>query len=194
MENPTLRAWFAALVAGYLIELEAANIPADIDGLKTSRDRQLFNMDFWSDPQEEVQVTAVAGTKTLPNVTIGDLPAGAVVVRAIALLKFRMVENTNAAANKLDGATVASTSQVIQVRDDTPGTWRDAINFADDQFGLAATANIREGGDVCIGSVDIAVEVDGNDTYNFQWLLAKSDQSNLQFNDVQVGLRIWYSV
>jgi len=178
--------------AGYLDELGAANIPADIDSLKASRDRQLFCLDFWSNPQEEVSVSSVAGTKALPDVTIADLPAGATVVRAIAMFKLRMAENTNAAANKLDGGTVAGTSQVIQVRDDTPGTWRDAINFVDDQFGLAAST--RDSGDVCIGSIDIAVEVDGNDTYNFQWLLAKSDQDNLNFNDVQVGLRIWYSV
>lgn len=156
--------------------------------------RQLFCMDFWSDPQEEVSLAAAAATKTLPTVTVADLPSGATIVRAIAMFKFRMVENTNAAANKLNGATVAGTSQVIQVRDDTPGTWYDAINFVDDQFGIAATT--REGGDVCIGSVDIAGagKVDANDGYNFQWLLGRADLDNLNFNDVQVGLRIWYSV
>ncbi|GAJ11139.1 unnamed protein product, partial [marine sediment metagenome] len=38
------------------------------------------------------------------------------------------------------------------------------------------------------------VEVDENDGYDFQWLNAKAHLGNLQFNDVQVGLRIWYSV
>ena len=154
--------------------------------------KQLLSMDFWSDPQEEVQIPAVAGTLALPSVTVADLPAGITVARAVALLKCRAIENTNVAANKLDGATVAATSQVIQVRDDTPGTWRDAINFVDDQFGIAAST--REGGDVLIGSPDIAVEVDGNDTYNFQYLLAKADLAALNLNDVQVGLRIWYSI
>lgn len=174
-------------------QITAGNtVQEDIASLSTNLGRTLCCMDFWSDPQEEVSVTSGAGTKTLPSVTVADLPSGATIVRAMAMFKFRMIENTNAAANKLDGATVASTSQVIQVRDDTPGTWRDAINFVDDQFGVAATT--REGGDVCIGSIDIAVEVDGNDTYNFQWLLALADQDNLNFNDVQTGLRIWYSV
>jgi len=116
-------------------------------------------------------------------------------VRAIALLKFRIVENTAAAtANKLDGATVANTSQVIQIRDDTPGTYTDCINFVDDQFGIAAAT--REGGDVIIGSIDIAGsgKVDANDTYNFQWLLGLADEDYLQFNDVQTGIRIWYSL
>ena len=145
---------------------------------------------------EEVQLgDGVAGaTVSLPTVTVADLPSGATIVRAIAMFKFRMIENTNAAANKLNGGTVANTSQVIQVRDDTPGTWYDAINFVDDQFGLAAET--REGGDVLIGSIDIAGsgKVDANDGYNFQWLLARADLDFLNFNDVAVGLRIWYSV
>ena len=141
-------------------------------------------MDFWSDPQEEVQVTAVAGDKALPGVTVAGLPADAVVIRAVAMFKFRMVENTNAAANKLNGA------QNIQVRDDTPGTWRNAINLVDDIFGVGA--GTREGGDVIIGDTDISVEVDGDDTYNFQWDEARADLGNLQFNDVQTGLRVYY--
>jgi len=149
-------------------------------------------MDFWSPPQEEVTITNAAATKTLPSVTVGDLPSGATVVRAIALLKFRAVENTNVAANKLSGATVAATSQVIQVRTDAPGTWRDAIKFVDDQFGLAAST--REGGDVLIGDTDIAVEVTANDIYEFQGLLMLADVSALNWNDLQCGLRIWYSV
>lgn len=175
-----------------MAELDAANIPADVDELKASKGRQLFSMDFWSAPQEEVAIPAVAATLTLPIVTVADLPAGVTVVRAIAMVKFRMIENINAAANKLDGATVALTSQVIQVQDDTPGTWRDAIKFVDDQFGLAAST--REGGDVLIGDTDIAIEVDGNDGYNFQYLLAKADLLGINWNDVQCGLRIWYSV
>lgn len=181
-----------AVRAGYLDELAAANIPADVDELKASKGRQLFCMDFWSAPQEEVSIPAIAATLSLPNVIVADLPAGAIVVRAIALVKFRAIENTNVSANNLDGATVATISQVIQVRDDTPGTWRDAITFVNNQFGLAAST--REGNDTLIGDTDIAVEVDGNDTYNFQYLQAKADLDALNWNDVQCGLRIWYSV
>lgn len=151
-------------------------------------EQYLFTMDFWSDPQEEVVVTGGQTTPGLPTVTIADLPPDAIIARAIAIFKFRMVENTNAAENSLDHTA----AQPIQVQDDTPGTWRDAINFVDEQFKLAATT--REGGDALIGSIDIAVEVDGNDGYNFQWLNAKAHLGNLQFNDVQVGLRIWYSI
>ena len=148
--------------------------------------------DFWSEPVEKVQVNAAGVTLTLPGVAIERIPAGATVLRAIAMFKFRMVENTNAAANRLNGATVPGTSQVIQVRDDTPGDWTDAINLAGDQFSLEGQT--REGGDVCIGSKDISGIVDGNDGYEFRWLLGKADLDFLNFNDVQMGIRIWYSL
>ncbi|MBL7166967.1 MAG: hypothetical protein ISS55_10900 [Dehalococcoidales bacterium] len=157
-----------------------------------SSGKQLLSMDFWSEPLEEARINAAGITVSLPTVTIGGLPGGAVILRAIAMFKFRMVENTNAAANKLNGGTVAETSQVIQVRDDTPGAWIDAINFIDDQVGL--DGETREGGDVCIGSIDISSIVDGNDGYEFRWLLGRADLDFISFNDVQVGIRAWYSV
>lgn len=153
-------------------------------------------MDFWSDPVEEVQLDGdVAATIALGTVTVHDLPAGATIVIAKAIFMFEMKENVHATiANKLDGATVADTSQVIQVADDTPGTYYDAINFVDDQFGMAAET--REGGGVLIGSINIAGagKVDANDGYLFRWLLALADEDYLKFNTCHVGLRIWYSV
>ena len=175
-----------------MAELDAANIPADIDELKASEGRQLFSMDFWSNPQEEVSIPSVAGTLTLPSVTVAGLPAGATIVRAIAMVKFRIIENTNAAANKLDGATVAATSQVIQVDDSGVTGFVDAINFVDDQFSIEGET--REGGDVLIGSINISARVVGNDTYSLRYLLAKADLDTINWNDVQVGLRILYSV
>lgn len=161
-----------------------------VGGFGASGLKMLYNVDYWSETQEEVQIPAAAGTLTLPSVTVTDLPAGVTVARVVAMLKFRAIENINAAANKLDGATVAATSQVIQVRIDTPGTWRDAIKFVDDQLGLAG--QMREGGDVWIGSEDIAVEVTANDIYEFRYLLAKADLLGINLNDVQTGLRVWF--
>ena len=152
-------------------------------------------LDFWSNSQEEVQLTGTVGNKTLPSITVADLPSGATIVRAIVMFKFRMVENTHATlANKLDGTTVASTSQVIQIRDDTPGTYYDCINFIDDQFHIAAT--LRESGDITVGNIDVSGtgKVDGNDTYNLQWIQGLADEDDIQFNDVQCGLKIWYSI
>jgi len=180
---------YTAARAGYLDELAAANIPTDIDGLKTSRDRQLFSMDFWSNPVEEKIVTAAQVTAAVgAPVVVADLPAGATIDRAIVMMKFRMVENTNAAENSLDCTAI----QPIQVDDSVNTGWVTAIDFVDEQFKIAATT--REGGDVLIGDNDVATRVDGNDTYDFQWLNAKAHLANIQFNDIQMGIRIWYSV
>jgi len=164
----------------------------DVSQVVLSSGKQLLSMDFWSDSLEEARINAAGVSVSLPGVTIDSIPAGATILRAIAMFKFRMVENTNTAANKLNGGTVANTSQVIQARDDTPGAWIDAINFVDDQVGL--DGETREGGDVCIGSIDISSIVDGNDGYEFQWLLGKADLDFINFNDVQIGIRVWYSV
>lgn len=168
-----------------------SQIQNEVTSLVTTVSGRPSCTDFWSDPIEEVHIDGTGVTATLPGITIDDIPADATILRAIAMFKFRMVENTNAAANKLNGGTVGATSQVIQVRDDTPGAWIDAINFADDQFGL--DGETREGGDVCIGSIDIASIVVGNDGYEFQWLLGRADLDSINFNDVQVGIRVWYS-
>jgi len=145
-------------------------------------DKQLFTMDFWSLPQEEVALTVAAGDKALPSVTVADLPGTATIVRAIAMFKFRMVENhTYAGVNSLDGA------QEIQVAGAV-----DAINFVDTQFTLAQ--DTREGGDVIIGAINIAATVNANGAYAFHWDLAKALQTGINFNDIQMGLRILYSV
>ncbi|GAI83426.1 unnamed protein product [marine sediment metagenome] len=104
------------------------------------------------------------------------------------MFKFRMIENhTYAGANALDGA------QAIQVRP-TAGAYTDAINFVTGQFALAQ--DTREGGDVIIGAIDIAGsgKVEANGVYDFQWDEAWAEETGINFNDVQVGLRIWYSV
>jgi len=165
-----------------------------IDAIKTQTDKiagkMLFSMDFWSDPQEEVYVTDTAGDKSLPDVDIADLPANATIVRAVAMFKFRMVENIHAeTVNKVN------VTQYIQVRIATgPGTYYNAITMTDDLFTIAAAT--REGGDVIIGNLDIAGsgKVDSNDTYNSIWKDADADVDGLKFNDVQMGIRIWYSV
>ena len=164
----------------------------DVSQVVLSSGKQLLSMDFWSDSLEEARINAAGVSVSLPGVTIDSIPAGATILRAIAMFKFRMVENTNTAANKLNGGTVANTSQVIQARDDTPGAWIDAINFVDDQVGL--DGETREGGDVCIGSIDISEIVSGNDSYELQWLLGRADLDFISFHDVQAGIRVWYSV
>jgi len=190
-------------IAGYL-DTEIATILAAVDtevaAIKTQTDKiagkMLFSMDFWSEGLEEAQIgdTVAGATVSLPNIVVADLPDGATIVRAILMFKFRMIENTYAGVNKLNGATVAATSQVIQIQDSAASGWADAINFVDDFFTFAEAT--REGGDVIVGTVDVAGagKVDALDTYSVRWLLARADQDYLNFNDCQVGLRIWYSL
>jgi len=164
----------------------------DITQLVEICKKQLLPIDFWSEPQEEVQIDGTGITVSLPAITIDGLPSGVVIDRAVAMLKFRMVENADAAANNLDGDTLPDMSQVIQIREISFGIWADAIHFVDGQFGIEGET--REGGDVCIGSINIAGQskVNGNGIYEFQWLLAKAVSDFLVFNDVQVGIRVWY--
>ena len=148
-------------------------------------------LDFWSLPQQVASITAAAVNIALPDIIVVGLPAGATVTKAIVMFKYRVIENTNAAVNDLNGASVALTSQVIQIRKNTPTAYVDAIDFVDEQFGLAATT--IQGGDVLIGSIDVSALV-GNGTYNLRFLQASADQNNLNFNDLQVGLRVWYTL
>ena len=149
----------------------------------------ISTMDFWSDPVEEKVVTAAQVTAAVgAPVIVADLPDGATVVRAIVMMKFRMVENTNAAENSLDCAS----AQPIQVDNDDNDGWVTAIDFVDEQFKIAAET--REGGDILIGDNDVKARVDGNDTYDFQWLNARAHLADIQFNDIQMGIRVWYSI
>jgi len=164
----------------------------DITQLVEICKKQLLPMDFWSEPREEVQIDGAGVTLSLPAVTVDSLPSGVIVSRAVAMLKFRMVENTDTDPNNLDGDSMPDMSQVIQVRDGSSGIWTDAVNFVDGQFGLEGET--REGGDVCIGSINISGlgKINGNGVYEFQWLLAKAVSDFLNLNDVHVGIRLWY--
>ena len=154
-------------------------------GISGGSKRSVIVQDFWSAYQEEVAVTGTATDISMPSVTIASLPSGATVNKVIALVKFRVIEDTSGSANKLSGA------QNIQVKKSTSSTWVDAIALIDDLFGIAAST--REGGDAIIGLTDVSAEVTGNATYNFQWASAIADGANLNFNDVQIGLRVEYS-
>jgi len=156
--------------------------------IKTQTDKiagkMLFSMDFWSIPQVSVILPIAADDRTLPAVVVAGLPAGATVVQATAMFKFRMLGNAGA-ANKLTG------DQQIQIQK-AAGALTDAISLVADQFGIAAAT--REGGDVVIGNINVAATVDEDETYNFLWDEAVADVALLTFYDLQMGLKIWYSV
>jgi hypothetical protein len=147
------------------------------DAIKGRTDRLEITKTFFSPCQIEVVADTSHTDANLPTVTLPDI-AGTI-THVYAGFKFRMVENTNAAVNKLSGA------QEIQV--DTV----DAINFVDDQFGLAAST--REGGDCIIGSVDLVATVNVfNHAYAFVWDEPLTDQDAIHFNDVQTFLIVSY--
>jgi len=139
---------------------------------------------FWSDGDDVIDLPAVAADRTLPDVVISGLPSGITILRVVAVLKARVLENTNAGgANAINGA------QNIQVRK-AAGAWVNAINLPDNLWTLSASA--REAGDILVGDNDLKATVDGNATYNLKFLNALVDLASLRLNDVMVGLRVFY--
>ncbi len=166
----------------------------DLLAVIASQARQRDRIIKWSVGKVQVVIDAAGATTVLSTITIDTLPAGAAIESAYLMVKFRMIENKHAGVNKLDGLTVALTSQVFQVQDDGGGAWADGIVFVDDYFTLGSEA--REGGDVLVGTLNVGVAgvVDGNDTYNVRLFLGKADFDFINLDEVQAGLDILYSV
>ena len=136
---------------------------------------------FWcTGSQASITVNNAASDVALLSVTVSGLPSYANIDRVRAIFKYRKVENTNAAGNKLNGA------QEIQVKETVAGSWTDAINFLDDD--IQVDGSTTDGGDVVMGNVDVKGEVTGNGTYDLQWDEASVDSDSLVFYSVQVGL------
>lgn len=144
----------------------------------------ISDMDYWSDTVVEVQLTATAQDITIGNVVVEGIPVDSTIIRVIAMFKARAVENTNVAANEIE-----ATAQDIEVKENAAGTWTDAINITQGSYKVAGET--REMMDVVMGNIDIKAEVDGNATYNFRWKDGEAILANLQFNDAQVGLRVY---
>ncbi len=180
-----------------------ASIVAYIKGLlnqvalvKVQTDKIATKMEFtpipdWSVSQLTATIAQAAGTLALPSVVVATIPAGATIVKARAILTSRTIYNTNAGVNKLDGATVAATSQVIQINKGG-GAWADCINFIDDQFQQPGL--VYEGGVFVPGTIDLSAIITGNDTYNFRWLLAKADQDSIVMQGVKMAIQYTYYI
>ncbi len=145
-------------------------------------DKILIPMDFWSIPQKSVVIPAGALTQPLPDVIVADLPG--TVVKATAMFMFRMLDNAGA-ANKL------TNDQFIQIQKGA-GAFVNAISLVADQFGIAEAT--REGGTLVVGGLNVNTTVDADATYGFQWKDAVADVAGLTFTDLQVGIRVWYSI
>ncbi len=141
---------------------------------------------FVSVMQEEVQLGAAAADVNMPNIILPNITG--TIVRVYLHFKYRMVENTYDGVNALQGA------QSIRIKKST-GAWGvddiAAITFVDNNITLAALT--REGGDVHGGMIDLSGEVDVfNATYNIRWEDGDVDQDFINFNDVEMFLRVVY--
>ena len=151
---------------------------------------QVFSMDFWSNLQNLVTITAGAQDLALPSVTVAGIPAGATLKRVIAILKYRVAEDTSASDNKI--STAGPVTPAVQVKESVAGVFTDAITIVDDAIQVAAST--RDGGDVIVGGIDVKAEVDADDTYDFQLDDILADGANLLLRDLQVGLRVVWTV
>jgi len=145
-------------------------------------------MDFWGDTIEELHLTAALQANLAlagADVEIAGLPAGITLVRVVVMFMCRAIENTNVAANKLLGA------QNIEV-DFEGGGFVDAINWPDDLFAVALST--REMGTIVIGDNDMKATVTGNGTCTFRIDAARADLDFLNFNDYQIGVRVYFTI
>ena len=149
--------------------------------------RIISSMDFWSDTIEELQLTAALQANLAlagADVVIAGIPAGATITRVEVMFMCRAIENTNPAANKLNGV------QHFEVNFDG-GAFVDAINWADDLFAVALST--REMPPLTMGNIDVSATVLGNGTCTFRIDAARADQNNLNFNDYQMGVRCYFT-
>ncbi len=176
-------------IIGASVALESGG---NVAAIKARTDHLISSMDFWSIPDDEVSIGAAPATIALPSVMIAGLPSGATVVRVVAMVNIRQIRNSDIGnPNWLDGNTVPGTSQVFQVRKDTPGTWRDAMKFVDFQF-YGQVGDSYYNGYSIVGTLDVSNEVDSDDTYEFQFLLSKANADHLFWFDVHTGLRVYF--
>jgi len=189
--TPAERLIVQALILNDATPFPGANIPAiltDTADMQPRVPRIVCSMDFWGDTIEELQLTSVLQANlalTGADVVIAGLPAGVTLTRVVVMFMWRALENTNVAANKLNGV------QHIEVNFNG-GAFIDAINWADDLFGVADRT--REMGSAILGSIDVKATVTGNGTCTFRIDAARADQDNLNFNDYQVGIRVFFTV
>jgi hypothetical protein len=149
--------------------------------------RVISSLDLWSSFVPQVILTSAAADIQLPSLTIAGLPSDVSVVRAISLVKYRMIENIFGDLNSL------ATPQSIQAQKEVDGTWLRAFQFNGGECAVPGTS--RESGDVIMGTEDISAQVPVNgQVINFLWSGSQSIQDSLIFQDVQVGLRIWFKV
>jgi hypothetical protein len=165
------------------IHTDVGTVHTDVDAVRARTDRLEVTKAFFSATDDIITCNTDSTDLTLPSVVLPNI-AGTI-THVYAGIKFRMIENTNAATNGLNGA------QDVQVKESAAGAYVDAINLVDNQWLLAAST--REGGDADIGNIDIVAQVAAfNKTYDFIIDNNDVDQANLNLCDVQTFLIVSY--
>ena len=168
------------------VKSDVTNIKSDVTSILNSIGKQPSIIDLWSPYLASMSLETVPDTMVLPSITIAGLPAGVTIARAIMMLKFRKLGDSSGSDNRVNGA------QNIQASGDGGTTWVTGIALGGDEFFCVASA--VETGDVMMGTDDIKSQVPANGAVmQFQWTDALAAELSLDFYDIQVGLRIWYT-
>ena len=196
----TLLARLTALRAGYLDNLsagavsQAAALTTHDTDIKARLLRQVPFIDYWSAPTASITITNAAADLAFPDVVVAGIPAGAVILRVVALLKPRVIQDTSGAQNRINAA--GKTLRIKASAGVWPGTV--AINFAQNQWTVEAA--VKEGGDLLVGDQNLSAVVVGNDTYNFASRQTVSADAlvalgnNLVLQDVYCALRVYFQL
>lgn len=177
------------LTAARMEELDAANLPADIDTLKQRSSNNVSMMEFWSDVDDIITLTTATTNVDLPNVTITNIPSNSTFIGVYGVIKFRAINNTNIAINAINGANV------IKIKKST-GAWGvddiNLITIADNILNVSPST--KEGGIIIVGNNNVAGTIDTNSICNMRFdgnIFV--DGNNLELIDVQVGLQIYFT-
>jgi len=178
-----------------LSELDAANIPADLDAVKVQTDkipRMLCHLDFWS-RAKQITITSTAGDKGLVDVVVSGLPTGVTIIAVQGMFMCDTVQNSATdATNYLE-------STKIQVHKKTGGTDRDAIVLEANKT-FRFTDDMIRGGTVFVAdwetatAAGILAEVNGNNTYEMWFDAAEALANNLVLDGAAFGLRVWFTI
>ena len=165
----------------------ADEVMAYVKQLVTNSRRVVHRMVFWSEIDDLITIDATAGDETLPPVTVAEIPSGAVILRVNVILSIGSFEDTSGSENKV----VLAGTEHVQI-DKTGGTYIDGIKML---AGMWLTgANAVRGGLVMIGNIDVASEVDANDTYELKIEGADVTAASLLLRDVQTGLIVYFTL
>lgn len=140
-------------------------------------------LDFWClTPINSITLPAVAADIALPSVIVAGLTAAMTILKADAMFKWGLRNNSAAAVNKISG------DQYIQISPDGV-TYTDCLKWSDDM--LWTDASSLGPGDIRVG-IDVSTIVTGNGTYQFRWRNAVVDGASLLLEDVDMGIRLYY--